>query len=134
MSESGTTPYQNIPEPLPISVDRSTDERARDFLRAVTLGRIDRTLLNERLSAILPETGIAAGAEHAAALGTAEEMFAFEQRTTAEGVATYYRVRYPSGIWTWVFSVDRTGRINGFSLRRSPRYKIFDVWLRDVTY
>jgi hypothetical protein len=127
-------PDQNIPEPLPISVDASTDERARAFLRAVTLGQIDRALLNDRLSSILPETGVAAGAEHAAALGIAEEMFAFEQRVTAEGVATYYRVRYPSGMWTWVFSVDRGGRINGFSLRSSPRYKIFDVRLRDVSY
>jgi hypothetical protein len=133
MSESGT-PYHNIPEPLPISVDPSTDERARAFLREVTLGRIDRTLLDERLSAILPETGFAAAAEHAAALGTAEEMFAFEQRTTAEGVATFYRVRYPSEIWTWVFSLNHAGRINGFSLRRSGRYKIYDVWLRNVTY
>ncbi len=134
MSESGTAPYQNIPEPLPIAVDAAVDERARDFLRAVTLGRIDRAALNERLSSILPDAGIALGAEHAAALGTAEEMQAFEQRTTAEGVATFYRVRYPSGIWTWVVSVDAAGRINGFSLRGSPRYKIFDVWLRNVTY
>jgi hypothetical protein len=33
-----------------------------------------------------------------------------------------------------VFSVDQAGGINGFSLRRSPRYKIFDVWLRNVKY
>jgi hypothetical protein len=114
-------------------VDPAVDERARDFLRAVTLGRIDRTALNERLSANLPDTGIALGAEHAAALGVAEEMYAFEQRTTAEGVATFYRVRYPSEIWTWVVSVDGAGLINGFSLRHR-RYKIFDMWLRNVTY
>ena len=106
MSESGT-PYHNIPEPLPISVDPS--------FRSTT-----------------PDASTAS--RYAAALGTAEEMFAFEQRTTAEGVATFYRVRYPSEIWTWVFSLNHAGRINGFSLRRSGRYKIYDVWLRNVTY
>ena len=134
MSDSGEAPDQNIPEPLAISVDAVTDERARSFLRSVTLGQIDRSALSDQLSAILPESGVAVGAEHAAALGTAETIFAFEQRITAEGVATYYRVQYPSGIWTWIVSVDQAGRINGFSLRRSPRYKIFDVWLRNVTY
>jgi len=134
MSQSEVFPYANIPEPLPIPVDPAIDQRAKDFLQAVTLGRIDRASLNEQLSTIWPGTGIAAAAEQAAALGTAEEMFAFEQRTTAEGVATFYRVRYPSGIWTWVFSVDQAGRINGFSLRRGPGYKIYDVWVRNVTY
>lgn len=57
MSESKPSPYGNIPEPLPISVDPSTDERAREFLRAVTLNRIDRTALNDRLSKILPDSG-----------------------------------------------------------------------------
>ena len=133
MNEGETSDYRDIPEPLPISVDPATDEQARNFLRAVTLGRIDRTALNYRLSAMLPETGLAVAAEHAAALGTPEAMFAFEQRITAEGVATYYRVRYPSEIWTWVFSLDQAGHINGFSLRLR-RYKIFDVWLRNVTY
>ncbi|HET6276322.1 MAG TPA: hypothetical protein VFE16_10375 [Candidatus Cybelea sp.] len=129
-----TSPKRNIPEPLPISVDPAIDERARAFLGAVTSGDIDRLSLNDQLAALLSDTGFAAAAEHAAALGTPEGIFAFEQRITAEGVATYYRVRYPSQIWTWVFSVDRAGRINGFSLRRSPRYKIFDVRLRDVAY
>lgn len=125
--------YQDIPEPVPISVDAATDEQARKFLRDITLGRIDRNALNSRLSAMLPESGIAAGAERAAALGAPEAMFAFEQRVTAEGVATYYRVQYPSDIWTWVFSLDQAGSINGFSLRHR-RHKIFDVWLRNVTY
>ena len=133
MSESGTSPYQNIPEPLPIAVDPAIDERAREFLRAVTLGRIDRSWLSERLNAIVPAS-MAEAAEHAAALGTAEGMYAFEQRTTAEGVATYYRVRYPSEIWTWVFSVDHAGGINGFALRRTPRFKIYNIWLRNVAY
>jgi hypothetical protein len=134
MSESGSAPYQTIPEPLPISVAPSIDERARKFLRAVTLGQIDRSSLSERLNAILPTPRFAEAAEHAAALGTVEGMYAFEQRTTAEGVATYYRVRYSNEIWTWVVSIDHAGSINGFALRRSPRYKIFNIWLRDVTY
>ncbi len=133
MSDSERDPYHDIPEPLPIHVDAAIDARARAFLPAVTLGRIDRDLLDERLRAILPETGLSLGAEHAAALGTVEEMYPFEQRTTPEGVATFYRVRYSSGLWTWVFSLSVAGRINGFSLRRA-RYKIFDIWLRNVTY
>jgi hypothetical protein len=134
MSESKAPAHQSIPEPQSISVDPATDERARDFLRAITLGRIGATALDERLSAIITDAWIAPGVEHVAALGNPEEMYPFEQRTTAEGVATYYRVRYPAGLWTWVFSLDHAGRINGFSLRSSRRYKIFDVWLRNVEY
>ena len=137
MSDGGTQPYQNIPEPLPISVDPSTDERAGAFLRAVTLGQLDGMPLSEALNDVIRNAGpagMANAAEHAAALGPPEAMYAFEQRTTAEGVATYYRVRYSSEIWTWVFSLDHAGLINGFSLRRTPHYKIFDVRLRDVAY
>jgi hypothetical protein len=115
-------------------VDPATDDRARNFLRAITLGRIEGTALDDGLSGLLTDAWIAPGAAHAAALGSPEEMYPFEQRTTAEGLATFYRVRYPSGIWTWVFSCDHAGRVNGFSLRSSRRFKIFDVWTRNVEY
>jgi hypothetical protein len=59
-------------------------------------------------------------------------MYAFEQRMRAEGMATYYRLRYRSEIWTCVLSVDNDGNSNGFSLRRSPRYNIYKVCLREV--
>lgn len=134
MSETTASPYKDIPEPLPISVDPLTDRRARDFLQTITSGRIDRTALDERLSGLVSDAGFAAGARAADALGVFEAMFPFEQRTTAEGVATYYRVRYASGTWTWILSTDNAGRINGFSLRLTRRYRIFDVWLRNVDY
>lgn len=44
-----------------------------EIFRAVTLGRIDRPSMNERLSAILPETLITVAAAHAAALGSSEK-------------------------------------------------------------
>ncbi len=130
-----TSPYQNIPEPAPIAVDAAIVKRARDVLDEVTRGRIDRSAFSESLDAMLPQDwNVDAAAEEAAALGPAEEMYAFERRVTAEGVATYFRVRYPSELMTWSLSLDDTGRINGFALRRSPRSMIYNVWVRSVSY
>ncbi|MBD5657071.1 MAG: hypothetical protein IAI50_18120 [Candidatus Eremiobacteraeota bacterium] len=120
---------------MPIAVDAATEKRAREVLDELTRGRIDRGAFSDELDAMLPKDwDISVAVEHAAALGPAKDMYAFQQRVTAEGVATYFRVRYPSEIMTWILSVDDAGRIIGFALRRSPRNMIFNVWIRDVAY
>ncbi len=126
-------PLEPVPEPMPIAVDPALDARARALLESVTLGQIDRNVLSERLRSFWPGSATTAAAEAASALGAIRDMIAFEQRTTAEGLATYYRAHYASEIWTWIYSVDHTGHVNGFSLRNGRR-KIYNIWLRHVEY
>lgn len=138
-ADQNSTPTTNgrlsFPEPDPIVVDTATSQRARQLLDAVARGAFNRSELAPQLDAFLPVTAFATGEAIVSALGKVQSMFPFERQLTAQQTSTYFRVRYPAKILTWVISVDADNRITGLSLRRDPTNRLFDVtYRRDVQY
>ncbi|MBV9440579.1 MAG: hypothetical protein JOZ24_11355 [Candidatus Eremiobacteraeota bacterium] len=123
-----------FPEPDPIDIDSREVDRARRVLDAIARGTFDRSELAPQLDAFLPPKAFAEGATLVSALGSSQSMFAFEKRILAGQVETYFRVRYPNQILTWVVSVDDANRIVGLSLGRSRNNRIFSVFYRDIQY
>ncbi|HLY02893.1 MAG TPA: hypothetical protein VKR56_10440 [Candidatus Cybelea sp.] len=125
---------QRFPEPGPIVVDAATVERARRVLDAVAQGTFDRSELMPQLDAFVEPEAFVDGAVLVSAFGPPRSMFAFEKRITADQISTFFRVRFPNDVLTWVVSVDATNKITGLSLRRSLNHLIFSVVYRDVQY
>jgi hypothetical protein len=123
-----------VPEPDPIEVDGATMERARQLLGAVAAGTFDRSELIPELDAFVQADAFAKAPALLDTLGTPQSMYAFEKRITADQTSTYFRVRYPEQILTWVVSVDADSRITGLCLRRSLTSSIFCVVYREVHY
>jgi hypothetical protein len=128
------TRMPSFPEPKPILVESATLERARRLLDAIARGTFDRSELAPQLNAFVRPKAFVNGATLVSALGAPESMFAFEKRITADQTSTYFRVRYPKEILTWVVSVDAGNRITGLSLQRGPNNIIFGVVWRDIRY
>lgn len=124
----------HFPEPEPIVVEPAIFERARTLLDAVALGTFDRSELAPELNASVPPQMFVNGAALVSALGAPQSMFAFQKCINAFQTSTYFRVRYPKEILTWVVSVDAENRISGLSLRRSPNNMIFSVVERNIGY
>lgn len=125
------SPWPSFGEPEPIEVGAATSERARALLDAVASGTFDRSELLPALDAFVPAKAFASGAILVSALGQPQSMFAFEKRIMADQTSTFFRVRFPNQVLTWVVSVDPQNRIAGLSLRRSLNYKIFSVVRRE---
>jgi hypothetical protein len=123
----------SFPEPEPIVVDSAAFERARGLLDAVAQGTFDRSELAPQMN--VPAQAFVHGAALVSALGAPQSMYAFEKDITAQQTSTYFRVRYPNEILTWVVSEDAADRITGLVLRRSPSYVIFGVvWFSNIRY
>ena len=122
----------SLPEPNPIVLDSATVDRARKLLDAVTHGTFDRSELVPQLD-VGPDFFVK-GAALVTALGPAQSMYPYEKRIRAEQTLTYFLVRYPKEILTWIVGVDAANRITLLSLQRSPSYQIFIVAWKDYGY
>jgi len=118
--------------PEPISVDAARIAKAQEWLERIADGRIDRTQLDPQLSALLTDNFLRGGTDDVRAYGRPGQLIPFDIRTNAEGVATFYRVRYPAATLTWIFRTSSGGKINGWSLRRSAHSAIYRVAVRDT--
>jgi hypothetical protein len=137
-AESQNAPAQtrmpSWPEPDPIVVDPATADRARRVLDAVARGTFDRSELLPQLDASVGPDFFVKGAALVSALGPPQSMYPYEKRIRAEQTLTYFLVRYPKEILTWVVGVDVANRITLLSLQRSPSYHIFIVAWKDYGY
>jgi hypothetical protein len=68
------------------------------------------------------------------ALGSPQSMYPYEKRIRAEQTLTYFLVRYPKEILTWVVGVNAANQITLLSLQRSPSYKLFCIAWKDYGY
>lgn len=123
-----------VPEPEAIVVDRATFDRGRGLLDAVADGTFDRAQLAPQLDAFVPAQAFAHGATLVSALGAPQAMYPYEKRIRAEQTLTYFLVRYPKEVLTWLVGVDASNRITLLSLQRSPSNRIFCVAWRDYGY
>ncbi|MGC9993390.1 MAG: hypothetical protein ABSD52_13495 [Candidatus Cybelea sp.] len=123
----------SFPEPEPIVLDPATVDRARRLLDAVAHGTFDRSELAPQLGDVSPDF-FAKGATYVSALGRPQSMYPYEKRFRAEQTLTYFLVRYPKEILTWIVGVDAANRITLLSLQRSPGYQIFCVAWKDYGY
>jgi hypothetical protein len=124
----------SLPEPEPIVVDQATTDRGRALLDAVTRGTFDRSELIPQLDAFVGPNVFPFGAKLLSALGAPQSMYPFEKRIMANQTWTFFRVRYPKEILTWVVGVDPANRITLLDLRRGPNNHIFDIAWRDIQY
>ncbi len=124
----------SVPEPEPIVVDQETADRARDLLDAVTHGTFDRSELMPQLDAIVDPDFFRKGAALVSALGSSQSMFPFEKRIMADQTWTFFRVRYPKEILTWVVGVDPGNQVTLLDLRRGPNNHIFALTWRNIQY
>jgi hypothetical protein len=129
-SQTGMPPL--FREPDPIVLDPATVDRARSLLDAVAHGTFDRSELAPQLD--VPPDFFAKGAALVSALGSPQSMYPYEKRIRAEQTLTYFLVRYPKEILTWLVGVDAANRITLLSLQRSPSYRIFCVAWKDYGY
>jgi hypothetical protein len=131
-----TQPWPRLPypEPEPIVVDQATADRARGLLDAVTHGTFDRSELMPQLEANVPPEFFVKGAAYVSALGVLQSMFPFEKRIMADQTWTFFRVRYPKEVLTWVVGVDPANRITLLDLRRGPNNHIFNITWRNIQY
>lgn len=118
--------------PTQIVLDSATVDRARRLLDAVAHGTFDRSELAPQLD--VPPDFFLKGAALVSALGAAQSMYPYEKRIRAEQTLTYFLVRYPKEILTWVVGVNAADRITLLSLQRSPSYQIFIVAWKDYGY
>lgn len=124
----------SFPEPDPIVIDEATSDRARVLLDAITHGTFDRSELMPQLYANVSPDFFVRAAVSVSALGVAQSMFPFERRITADQTWTFFRVRYPKEILTWVVGVDPENQITLLDLRRGPTYQIFNLTWRNIEY
>jgi hypothetical protein len=129
-SPSSVLPAPMEPEPIP--VDAARIAKAQEWLERIADGRIDRTQLDPQLSALLTDDFVRGGTDDVRAYGRPAQLIPFDIRTNAEGVATFYRVRYPAETLTWILRTSSGGQINGWSLRRSAQSAIYRVAVRDT--
>ena len=119
-----------FPEPQPMVLDDASVEQARGILEAVARGTLDRSELAAPLDLNVSPAFLAKGAAFVSALGPPRSMFAFEKRLTADATSTYFRVRYPNEILTWIVSVNSANQITGLWLRRSESNIVFGIGSR----
>jgi hypothetical protein len=122
------------PEPEPIVLDPAMVDRARRLLDAVAHGTFDRSELAPQLDANVRPDFFVKGTTFVSALGSPQSMYPYEKRIRAEQTLTYFLVRYPKEILTWVVGVDAANRITLLSLQRSPSYRIFSLAWKDYGY
>jgi hypothetical protein len=127
------TRMPSFPLPDPILLDSATVDRAHRLLDAVAHGTFDRSELAPQLGDVSSDF-FAKGAAYVSALGPPRSMYPYEKRIRAEQTLTYFLVRYPKEILTWVVGVDAANRITLLSLQRSPSYKIFSLAWKDYGY
>jgi hypothetical protein len=127
------TRMPSFPLPDPIVLDSATVDRARRLLDAVAHGTFDRSELAPQLGDVSPDF-FAKGAASVSALGPPQSMYPYEKRIRAEQTLTYFLVRYPKEILTWVVGVDALNRITLLSFQRNPSYKIFSLAWKDYGY
>ncbi len=124
----------SFPEPGPIVVDQATADRARRLLDAVAHGSFDRSELMPELDAFVGPNAFPRAATLLSALDAPQSMYPFEKRIMAKQIWTFFRVRYPQDVLTWVVGVDPANRITLLDLRRGPNNHIFNVAWRDIQY
>jgi hypothetical protein len=124
----------SFPEPEQIFVDQAIADRARGLLDAVAHGTFDRSELIPQLDAFVGPNAFPFGAMLLSALGAPQSMYPFEKRILAGQTWTFFRVRYPKEILTWVVGIDPANRITLLDLRRGPGNHIFHVAWRDIQY
>jgi hypothetical protein len=127
-------PKMSFPEPEPIVVDQTISDRARALLDAVTHDTFDRSELMPQLDAFVGPNSFPFGATLLSALGPPQSMYPFETRLMADQTLTFFRVRYPNELLTWIVGVDPKNTITLLDLRRGPNNHIFHVAWRDVRY
>lgn len=127
-------PGMSFTEPGPIVVDQATADRARSLLDAVAHGTFDRSELIPQLDEFVDSNAFPFGAMLLSALGPPQSMYPFEKRIMAEQTWTFFRVRYPQEILTWVVGVDPANRITLLDLRWGPTKHIFSVTWSNVQY
>lgn len=127
-------PRMSFPEPERIVVDQATADRASGLLNAVAQGAFDRSDLMPQLDAFVDPDFSVKGAATVSALGLPQSMFPFEKRIMADQTWTFFRVRYPKEILTWVVGVDPENRITLLDSRRGPSNHIFNVAWRNIQY
>ena len=127
------TRMPTFPEPDPIVLDSATVDRARRLLDALAHGTFDRSELAPQLGDVSPDF-FAKGAAYVSALGPPQSMYPYEKRIRAEQTLTYFLVRYPKEVLTWVVGVDAANRITLLSLQRSPSYAIFTLAWKNYGY
>ena len=123
----------SFPEPDPIVLDSATVDRARRLLDAIARGTFDRSELAPQLGDVSPDF-FAKGAAYVSALGPPQSMYPYEKRIRAEQTLTYFLVRYPKEILTWVVGVNAANRVTLLSLQRSPGNEIFTLAWKDYGY
>jgi hypothetical protein len=119
-------------EPRPIDLPAQTIARARDLFGALRSGTIDRSQFDPQMNAFLTDETLARGAGLMRDFGEPQTFTPVQLRITAEGSAAYFRLAFPSETLTWVVRTSTAATINGFSLRRSERDKIFNVFVRQI--
>jgi hypothetical protein len=127
------TRMPSFPLPDPIALDSATVDRARRLLDAIAHGTFDRSELAAQLSDVSPDF-FAKAAASVSALGPPQSMYPYEKRIRAEQTLTYFLVRYPKEILTWVVGIDAANQITLLSLRRSQSYIIFSVAWKNYGY
>lgn len=127
-------PRTSVPEPRPIVVDQATADRARGLLDAVAHGTFDRSELMPQLDANVGPDFFVKAAASVSALGPPQSMFPFEKCIMADQTWTFFRVRYPKEVLTWVVGVDPGNQITLLDLRRGPTNHIFGVTWRNIQY
>jgi hypothetical protein len=70
-------------------------------------GSIGRSSIRS-LSALLTDDFVRGGTDDVRAYGRPAQLIPFDIRTNAEGVATFYRVRYPAAALTWILRTPLT--------------------------
>ena len=134
-SPSQSTHLPQIPSAAdaPIAVSASITTRAREWLRRVQLGNIDRSQLDPNLSAIMPDETVRGGAQLTAALGDPNTLVPVKTITTADGTSYFYRANFRSGPMTWVIAIDNVSKINRLILRSSAHDALFSMQVRSVS-
>lgn len=124
----------SFPEPEAIVVDQATADRARGLLDAVAHGTFDRSELMPKLDALVGPDFFAKGVAFVSALGPPQSMFPFEKRIMADQTWTFFRVRYPKEILTWVVGVNPRNQVTLLDLRRGPNNHIFALTWSNIQY
>jgi len=115
-------------EPAPIDLPAATVTRARELLRALQSGTIDRAQFDPEMNALLTDETLQGGAAYIHPYGEPIAFTPVQLQTTAEGQAALFRAKFASDTLTWVVRVSPAGKINGFALRHSWRNKVYSVF------
>jgi hypothetical protein len=108
LAEMDPRPQANF-EPAPIDLPAETIALARDLLAELRAGTIDRSRFEPQMNAFLTAEKLHSGANHLRPYGDPLTFTPVELRTTAEGIAALFRVRFATETLTWWVRVSPEG-------------------------